>query len=196
MGRKQVVKRRALAAAVVVAGLSAAVSGCASTNGWARAEMGGVPIVVRESDDIGGASSVYRYNLQDVPSAGVMRAADTVMLGYVDPAGKAGFFFLGVDYVGESWRFMEGEIVFEIDGEEVYIAEDRSPVRETRGPGLVMERVWAPLPEGGAAAIRNASTMRMQYWSDAFEIAQEDLDHMQAFISSVRDGAVVEERGR
>jgi len=135
-------------------------------------------------------SEVVRYVLQDVPapSDGVMKR-ETVMLGYVASAPGTGdepFFFLGMDYVGARYRFMDGEVVFSLDGTR-YETIDRSPTRTSRGAGAVYERVWAPLPEGSREALLEADSMRVQFWEEPFAVSERDLRNMQAFMKAAAE---------
>jgi len=162
-----------------VAAVVLALTGCMSMSQWSQAEVAGIPVVTREVDDLQNPGTIYRYNFQDVPSSGMMGAQDSIYLGYDDNE-QENYYFFGVDYVGDDWRFMDGQVDFSVNG-EFYTVSDPEPSRNVSG-SLVSERIWAQLSPEHVEAIADASSMRIQYYGEPFTVSDTDLENMQILI--------------
>jgi hypothetical protein len=108
-----------------------------------------------------------------------MGTPDSVYLGYGDNE-QEDYFFIGIDYVGDDWRFMEGEVDFSVDG-TVYTVSDPEPYRDATG-SMVTERIWAQLSPEHIEAITEADSMRIQYYAEPFTVSDTDLANMQTLI--------------
>ena len=81
---------------------------------------------------------------------------------------------IGVQYVGSSWRFMDGHVNIEVDS-VVYRLKDDDPARSVISGGIVLEQIQVYISKDILRAMAYATNVRLHYYLEPVTLLPEHI---------------------
>jgi len=93
--------------------------------------------------------------------------------------------FLVDTYTGTNWRFMDGKILVKVDDTLIRLQAPK-PYRDAYSGG-VLEMLWAPITPAQIKLLAKATTLRIQSWTEPFDILDEGIAAIKNFQANVME---------
>jgi hypothetical protein len=146
------------------------LSGCTTMT---QRSMDGYKVTSWHTDDIKNPTDNLRIFLYEGWN-------DTIWLDYIKPQRSEPFYALTIRYLGSGWRFMDGRVMIEING-NLYEFEDRNPNRQIFIGGNVIETVSVVLD--GIAWPDEIRKARLQYYAGPMTLDDDVVRKISWFVS-------------
>ena len=96
-------------------------------------------------------------------------------------------YLLTFKYVGDDWRFMDGDVVIDIDG-QIFEYQDPNPRRTVLSGGSVLEQVFVQIDNLVRSDVNSIENMRVQCHFEPETITPEGIENIKRFVAEMEEG--------
>ena len=91
------------------------------------------------------------------------------------------FYHFEIDFWGESWRFMNGDITFQAD-QEIFTIIDHNHYRKVLSGGDIREIIRAEISREQLIILSEASSVRFQYYGEPKSLTEGQIQKIKLFL--------------
>ncbi len=97
------------------------------------------------------------------------------------------YYMLALRYVGKDWRFMDGDVVIEINSSKILEYQDAEPHRSVLDSSVVLvsEQVMVEVDTLTRRDVDSIESMRIQYHFDPVSITPEGIENIKRFVAEM-----------
>ena len=174
----------------IIALLSFFISGCSTTlglGGGYREFISGdnaddyYAVSIDFSEDIENSSYTVTIDF-NLPSSGYPSGREDITINYLAFEDGTFFAYFMIGYVGDDWRFMDGDVRVKLD-DKSFTWYDNEPYRSVLNSGSVLEIIGIVFDRNIVNEITSSNNMVMQYYQSPITISDEDFIMMKDFLS-------------
>ena len=110
---------------------------------------------------------------------------DTFKIYKTVPKNGEAYYTLFLIYSGDDWRFMDGDVVIEINGSKIIEYQDSEPYQSVLDSGGVLEIVVVMIDNLTRSDIESIENMRIQCHFDPETITPEGIENIKRFVAEM-----------